>query len=298
MNKRELQKRVHELEKELLECDLKRDVPHFVNPYFKDRKIQKFNGNNVPVDDWIDELASVFHAIHMSVAEKCDLIYSHLEGEAKDEIKFRSDIRSAPNEMLECLRKAFGDRESITVLQKNFFGCKQGENESIRKYSNTLLDLFQRIIRKDSSVFRHKERTLCEHFSENLRDAHIRREIKKIVRKSEECDFYALREEAILLSAEGVKMSHSEPEQKKTESEDSPSFNKLMSAIEQQQKQINQLTDIMKNPPTMTQNRFTDGYRKCFNCQEFGHISRNCPKRKDTGTQQENFAPLSTGVRR
>jgi len=42
---------------------------------------------DLSIDDWIDEVTSVFAVRPTSKGEKVDYIYSHLEGMAKDEIK-------------------------------------------------------------------------------------------------------------------------------------------------------------------------------------------------------------------
>ena len=58
-----------------------------------------------------------------------------------DEVKFRADIRYNPSAILDCLRTAFGDQESVTILQQKFFECHQKEGETIRQFSYALLEL-------------------------------------------------------------------------------------------------------------------------------------------------------------
>lgn len=143
MSKKHLHDRIMDLEHALNDSKSSERLTYLP----KDRKIKTFSGKprtdtDISVDDWIDDVESIFATRKRSIGEQVDLIYSHLEGEAKDEIKYRLDIRNNPDAILECLRRVFGHRESVTVLQKDFFDRIQRESETIRQYSYALLQLF------------------------------------------------------------------------------------------------------------------------------------------------------------
>ena len=179
MNKAQLQHRVKELEMELLETKINKNVivKNVLVP--ESRKIKTFSGLSsckLSIDEWVDDIDLIFSARKYTDSEKVDFIYSHLEGQAKEEIKYRSDIRHDPDAILHCLRTAFGSPESLTTLQQKFFERQQENSESLRQYSYVLLELFQSVIRKDSGVFPNKELTLCEKFANGLQDQYIRRE--------------------------------------------------------------------------------------------------------------------------
>jgi hypothetical protein len=141
MNKKELQHRVHELEQELLKQ--KQSKPNVIEKHMfipKSRNIKNFSGrpkseNDPSIDDWIDDLELAFAARERTDAQKVDLIFTHLTGQAKDEVKYRDDIRHDPEAILDCLRAAFGNPESVVTLQQRFFERHQMESESIRCYS-------------------------------------------------------------------------------------------------------------------------------------------------------------------
>ena len=118
-----------------------------------------------------------------------DIIFEHLDKEPRREIKYRPDVRYNPEKIFDCLREVFGDRDSITALQKKFFDRKQRKHETIRQYSHGLLELFDHVIRKEPEAFQHQARTLSEQFAHNLNDPLIRRDVKKMVRDDPTIDF-------------------------------------------------------------------------------------------------------------
>lgn len=110
MKKAELQHRVHELEMELLEAKYRSQSKQVIEKQTfipETRKIKTFCGrpkskSDISVDDWIDDIEIAFSARKYSDTQKVDLIYSHLEGQAKEEVKFRPDIRQDPHAILDC----------------------------------------------------------------------------------------------------------------------------------------------------------------------------------------------------
>ena len=117
-------------------------------------------------------------------------------------MKYRPEIRYDPGAILECLRKAFGNKESVTLLQQRFFERQQKDKESIRDYSYALLQLFDDVEKRDSNVFPDKQRTLCDQFANNLLDPLIRKKMKQLVRRNPTMEFFTLRDEAIEFSEE------------------------------------------------------------------------------------------------
>ncbi|VDI51589.1 Hypothetical predicted protein [Mytilus galloprovincialis] len=141
----ELQNRIKELSwKPSVENEVKRPPSNEKNVVYvqKDRKVPKFTGYNFQVEDWIEDVNTVLHAREMSRQERADFIYLQLEGSAKDEVKYRSHlVRQSPDQILEILQDAFGVKDNITKLQKNFLDRVQKPNESLREYSYVLMDL-------------------------------------------------------------------------------------------------------------------------------------------------------------
>ena len=109
MKKAELQHRVCELELDLKEAFHNSRSETVVTCLPETRKIKTFcsrpkSTSAVSIDDWIDELEIAFFAREYTDSQKEDLIYSHLDGQAKEEIKYRPDIRQEPHAILDCLQ--------------------------------------------------------------------------------------------------------------------------------------------------------------------------------------------------
>ena len=95
----------------------------------RDKKIKHFTGKKTEgaqlVEDFVEELKTTFEARKMTSAEKVDLIMSHLEGPAKEEVQMYSKKeRSNPDFLLEVITQAFGEKRSSSQLinrNKNSF---------------------------------------------------------------------------------------------------------------------------------------------------------------------------------
>ena len=312
MKKAELQHRVHELEIELLEAKHRSQSKQVIEKQTfipETRKLKTFCGrpmskSDVSIDDWIDEIEIVFSARKYTDLQKVDLIYSHLEGQAKEEVKFRPDIRQDPYAILDCLRSAFGNPESVTSLQQKFFERNQQDSETIRHYSYALLELYQNVVRKDSSVFPNKHLTLCEKFDNGLRDSSLRKEAKKLLR-IKPTEFHTFRDEIIVFSEEEETADNTIATSTKpnttndqhnlnTQTTDSPTTDQLLKIIEAQQKQVDSLTGLIRDCGTSQQTRENRNYSRspplCYQCGRVGHIQRNCrstkPRETTTGSSE------------
>lgn len=205
---------------------------------------------------------------------------------------------------MDCLRSAFGNPESVTSLQQKFFERNQQDSETIRHYSYALLELYQNVVRKDSSVFPNKHLTLCEKFANGLSDSSLRKEAKKLLR-IKPTEFHTFRDEIIVFSEEeetadntiatSTKPNTTNDQQNlNTQTTDSPTTDQLLKIIEAQQKQIDSLTGLIRDCGTSQQTRENRNYSRspplCYQCGRVGHIQRNCrstkPRETTTGSSE------------
>lgn len=89
----------------------------------RDRKCRIFNGNTgINITEWIEEVQVCMRARHLSVADQAFFIFYHLEGEAREEIRFRPNSeRGDPARVLTILKKLYGNAQSHVTLQQAFF---------------------------------------------------------------------------------------------------------------------------------------------------------------------------------
>ena len=100
----------------------------------------------ISIEEWVDEVHASIRARHLGPLDQAYLMLDHLEGEAKDEIKYRSRVeREDPHKILSILRELYGCSKSYVALQESFFSRKQLEGESLQEYSHALLALMDRI---------------------------------------------------------------------------------------------------------------------------------------------------------
>ena len=73
-------------------------------------------------------------------------MFDHLEGEAKEEIKYRSTAeREDPAKILAILEELYGCSESYVTLQQAFFSRRRQEGETLHEFSLTLMGLMEKV---------------------------------------------------------------------------------------------------------------------------------------------------------
>lgn len=116
----------------------------------RDRKCPMFRGKTgLNITEWLEEVEACLRSRHLSPAEKALFIYDHLEGEAREEIKYRSlQEREDPNKVLAILTELYGCTKSYVSLQEEFFSRKQLEGETLQEFSHVLLCLMSEVVKK------------------------------------------------------------------------------------------------------------------------------------------------------
>lgn len=302
-----LQKQIGELQNRIreLEWDDRSELRERRVVYVqKDRDIRNFSGYNVSVDEWIEDVKCITSTCRMSISEEADFIYSHLEGAAKDEIRYRqSSVRQNAGAILDILQDAFGVKDNVTTLQKNFLERIQKPDESLRSYSYALMGLMRKVTKKDPSWLVNEERTLCDQFSQNVRDILLRKHLKQIVRLNPDIPFLELRQEAILWSEEEeyadtekhypsteTMCAKSNIDKRPVSSTGNEQMSQLLDVVKKQSQQIESLQKAVNRKSDQASPR-REGYEPnyygsplCFGCHKPGHKIADCPEKK----KQEN----------
>lgn len=282
----------------------------------KEKKCPVFNeGSCAEFYEWLDEINAVLGYRHFEDTEKAMYIYDHLGGEARQEVRYRSQSeRRDPRRILEILKEVYGQPDSLTRLQKLFFDRRQRERESVREYSHGLMAIIDDINHCDIKQAWCSDFALRDQFAENVRDLALRRELKKVIRQNNKITFFGLREEALRwedgepAGGQSRRVTNS-CEMGAVESntivgaalpEPDPLLVEILQTLKQQQVQVEstlkkqqaQIFDLAQKVSDLSglgiswqgvrgdQPRFdADGQPICFKCRVAGHMARQCPVR-------------------
>ena len=257
------------------------EVKSEVKPTFlllpSQKKLPTFSGlAEGKLEDWIMDMLSAVQARPLSEEEKVNFVYQHLSGPAKDEIRYRG--RDSVSMIFSTLREVFGVQGSSVQLQRAFFDRRQKEDEKLRDFSHSLLDLFERAKRKSPHLMDNKEHLLNHQFAEGVYDGMLRRHLKKCIREEPAIDFFTLRREAMEWAEESSLPVEPQPKVALEAAQAKPDTVVMMEMLKAQQQQINELTKIVKELQVSktSRPRSRANLPKCSFCNRDGHTDAKC----------------------
>lgn len=272
-----------------------------------------FRGKSgIGLAEWLEEAWACMRARHLSTADQAFFLYDHLEGEAREEIKYRpSTERGDPNTIIAVLQELYGCCESYVALQQAFFSRQQQEGETLLEFSLALMSLMAAVKQRAPTDVPNAEVLLRDQFVEHVLDGALRRELKQFVRGQPTATLLEVRGEAIRWEREGLPMgvrgrSNSVPAvfgvqygiQSRspgvTDAHQGSKLRELREMMRRQQEQLNQLTQTITHLQGSNQrSRSTHrGPIICRRCQQPGHMAWQCDGvRVPTTTQSLSTVP-------
>ncbi|KAI7809627.1 hypothetical protein IRJ41_013215 [Triplophysa rosa] len=263
----------------------------------RDRKCPKFSGkSSLSITEWIEEARACIRARHLAVSDQAFFLFDHLEGDAREEIRYRSDTdRGDPEKIFFALREVFGCSQSHVALQEAFFSRRQLEGEGLLEFSFALLALMEKVKQRFPGAVLNAPVLLRDQFVEHVADNALRRELKQLVHRQPNSTLLEVRSEAIRWEQEGMPggtraRSQSVPvpygiqygvqggQRPVTGGPQSSELKELRDMLRAQQDQLNQLTQgFAKLQDGRTQSRATRfGSVICRRCHKPGHFAREC----------------------
>lgn len=261
----------------------------------RERKCPVFRGRSgITIEEWSEEVQASVRARHLGPLDQAYFMFDHLEGEAKDEIRYRSRVeREDPEKILSILKELYGCSKSHVALQERFFCRKQFEGESLQEFSHALLALMDRIKLCASYIGPNADTLVRDQFVENVQDSALCRELKQLVRQRPELSMLQVRAAAIRWEQESrpddirrgegrvvpsmcaLQMSRGAPLVKANL--ESGVVSELKAMLMKQQEQIDQLTQsvasLCASPHSIASSRLAV---ICRRCQKSGHYARDC----------------------
>ena len=262
----------------------------------RDRRCPVFRGRSgIGLEEWVDEVQACMRARHLSTVDRAFFLFDHLEGEARDEIKYRSTVeRSDPVKIIAVLRELYGCTDSYVAMQEAFFSRRQQEGETLQEFSLALMRLMASIKRQAPSEMPNAEVLMRDQFVEYVIDGSLRRELKQLVRGQPAVSLLEVRAEAIRWEREGLPggargRSHSVPlvlglqyGVQGVPPEVSPSSTSELQEVKEmlklQQEQLNRLTESLSQLQNNSQRNHPPYYGPviCKRCNQPGHLAREC----------------------
>ncbi len=156
-------------------------------------------------------------ARHLSVADQSFFLFDHLEGEAWEEVKYRSvEEREDPAKLISALKDVYGGSQLYVALQEAFFSRRQQEGETLLEFSLALMGLLEKAKQRPPDAMPNAEVLLRHQFFEHVLDSSLRHELKQLVCRQPTATLRDVRGEAIRWEHEGTSggargRSHSAP---------------------------------------------------------------------------------------
>ena len=238
------------------------------------------------MEDFIEEAKLYVSDRGLGKEEEARLVFSHLSGEAKREVRTCGRSWDCTNELFQILTKAFGEVRTVPALFSLFAERRQLQRETIRSYSSDLYERHSAVVRRQRQTGRltTAEEVLVDYFVDGLQNRNLAVELRRHMTKSA-LSFARAREIALEWELVQRPVSRKPSEELPFQQEPVSSFSAGQDALQEANSKLQAEVAKLKQAlaqQTEAPGRSAWGDRKlrCFLCKELGHIKRNCPHKQ------------------
>lgn len=243
-------------------------------------RLPKFSGKDECVEEFVRESERIITTYNLHNAIGVELLLRTLEGNAREEIlELEPEERKTPQQVLDQLRKLFGDRRPRVRLLEDFNNRRQQPGESIMTFCRGLRNLARRYKSAGGTLADVEVRDM---FVDRLLNPQIKREMRRTVKKNPHVTLTELKEEAMQWEEEeedeedqrsAMQQSHELAAKTTTKSATDLALEKILYTMQSLEQRLGTLEAGQHQPPQHQ----GPGAIVCYKCRQPGHIRRNCP---------------------
>lgn len=265
----------------------------------RERKLHHYSGaNDMSLVDWLEEARSCIIVQGLKGRTAANFVVSYLDGAARLEMRCQSDeVRGDAEKIFLALEEVFGEKSSTSQLLRAFYERRQQTSETISEFSHGLVELVDRLQRTSPRISEDRDRMLREQLVENVKDAHLRWELKRLIERKPASTFLEIRKVALMWAdeVEGAaprkarvcmaqcdvappdalaKVWDELAAQRKLFAEGLAAQQQTIADVLSQQQQI--LSAMANDRASRQRAEETGRGVECFHCHKRGHIRRDC----------------------
>ena len=257
----------------------------------RERKFETFNGCQPDFTEWKEGI--VRHIATMPPEDGLSFVMDHLSGIAREEVTLRpAGQRKTPMAVISILQTTFREAvyKSAASLKREFYNRTQSPEESLMKYSLELMKAYRKACQADPKWMDDREDLLKGAFEVGVRDKNIQREIRRMSRERPIMTFTELRDEIMqwvgddemptmkTATTKPISVEQNSPLPQSNSA--APTNHTLMQMLQNQQKQIDTLTQLVQSlHKSDTDTKTTQKGYKCRQCRTDDHMWYRCPRR-------------------